>query len=687
MVVSTIEQLFVPNTWSGGVLNGPFVQPPPFYYPSNMAGAEAFSITERRNQVPRVSAEDFPNRRGFHARAAATPRRGGILRQTGHHQQRKTPTKRRLVHFMPEPWQQPDHEGIRPVQRNPIYGGRVQSTSDGSDSEQSRTMIRSKKSPAKAHRNTLSRRLRRQRLRAAYDRPNQETPGQLSNNRFNLLSEETETDTDDNDDSSEVHEGMPTMKTEGKEKAKTTDVPNRSEHVERKKKEKKQKKKRLDPRSTFGSDPSDTEEEISVVSENENSRTNRWNRKVKAYLQDYKILSYLKNRVEQEKQQKRQLRHEVDFKEFLDVMYIYAKETVEMYDTWVYNEYETQVWRHFSDLGRKKNHWAKEIVDITHTREAARNIQLCEEKIARATAACFEANSLITRKKTECFSGLETQIATVVEKRVHDMILDYIKDATQGLSKMSINRMRRASIEKDEWDALQAFEKVASEQQKTYAKIYCKPTIKNYHKKKKNFDVVAAHISNDIIPKILPHYDFHLPVDATSLTSEQARRYKESIQKLSKDFRLKATTLYLEIAKQEYEFQETKLTQLLADFPSDRVQAVPQTQEVAATPREDDQFRKNDDGSKEDNDDGSDTEDRHQVFTQRAHMTNNNDMSHMSASAMYEKYVEVALKRTMLEIERAVHFLVESGVQETPVENKEARNSTPILRKDFMLQM
>ena len=680
------NDLFVPNTWSGGVLNAPFVQPPPFYCPQNMAGAEAFSERRRRNPVPQLSAKDFQSRRSFHARTAATPRRG-ILRQTGRHQQQqqqKAPTKRRLVHFMPEPWQQRDHKGTRPVQRNPISGGRREGTSNDSDSEQSRTMIRSKKSPEKAHRDTLSRRVRRQRLRtAAHDRPNHETPGQLSNNRFHLLSEETD---DDNDESSEVHKRMPTMKTNAKQKGKTTDVLNRNEHVEKKKKAK--KKNRLDLRSTFGSDPSDTEEEIGVVSENESSRTNRWNRKVKAYLQDYKILSYLKNRVEQEKLQKRLLRNEVDLTEFLDVMYTYAKGTVEMYDTWVYNEYETQVWRHFSDLGRKKNHWAKEIVDITHTREAARNMQLCEEKIARATAACFEANSLITRKRTECLSGLGTQVATVVEKRVHDMILDYIKDATQGLSKMSINRMRRASIEKDEWDALQAFEKVASEQQKSYAKIYCKPTMKSYHKKKKNFDVVAAHIANDIIPKTLPHYDFQLPVDATSLTSEETRRYKESIQKLSKDFRLKATTLYLEIVKQEYEFQESKFTRLMTDFPSDRVQTVPETQEVAESPRDDDEPRENenDDQSQKDNVvDGSDKEDRHQVFTQKTHTTN--DMRHISATTMYEKYVEVALQRTVLEIERAVHFLVESGVQETPVENKEARNPTPILRKDFMLQM
>ena len=71
--------------------------------------------------------------------------------------------------------------------------------------------------------------------------------------------------------------------------------------------------------------------------------------------------------------------------------------------------------------------------------------------------------------------------------------------------------------------------------------------------------MVAAHITYNIIPKIIPHYDFNLPVDVNSLTSEQAQENKENIQKLSKDFRLKATELYLKIAKEEFEFQNRKI--------------------------------------------------------------------------------------------------------------------------------
>ena len=120
------------------------------------------------------------------------------------------------------------------------------------------------------------------------------------------------------------------------------------------------------------------------------------------------------------------------------------------------------------------------------------NTLLCEKKMSHYTSACFEANNIIARNMREFSSDPSIPNATVVVKRAHDLMLDYVKEATQGLSKMSMNRIRRVSTEKDEWDALQAFENVASEQQKGYARAYCKPGLKSYREKKKNFDLVAA---------------------------------------------------------------------------------------------------------------------------------------------------------------------------------------------------
>jgi hypothetical protein len=258
--------------------------------------------------------------------------------------------------------------------------------------------------------------------------------------------------------------------------------------------------------------------------------------------------------------------------------------------------------------------------------------------------------------------------ATAVAKRAHDVMLDYIKEATQGLSKMSTNRIRRVSSEKDEWDALQAFENVASVQQKIYAKTFCKPAIKAYHKKKRNLDLVAAHIAHDIVPKILPHYDFNLPVDEASLSSEQTQENKDSIEKLSRDFRLKATELYLKITKEEFDFQNERLEELLEDFPQDKEDESSSTQTIRYNNRQ----------HVDDDDD--------EVFTQQPLGQIQPRVVKSKGSELFTKYIEIALKRALLETEREVLFLAERSVKETPFVIQETQDLNPVLRKDFVLQ-
>ncbi|CAF1247096.1 unnamed protein product [Rotaria magnacalcarata] len=308
---------------------------------------------------------------------------------------------------------------------------------------------------------------------------------------------------------------------------------------------------------------------------------------------------------------------------------------------------------------------------MTRTREAKPNIGLCKKKIAHFTSACFNANNIITRNMREFSSDQSMPTATVVIKRAHDLLLDYIKEATQGSSKMSINRIRRASLEKDEWMALKAFKDIASEQQKMYAKTFCKPAIKSYYRKKRNFDLIAAHITYDIIPKILSQYDFILSVDETSLSSEQIQENKESIHKLSRDFRLKATEFYLKIKKEEFEFQEEKLQLHLDDFPHNRGEAITSTQVISNVDVDDEEPFYDDDD---------------EVLTQKPLPQRKENMLHVKDSELFKEYIEIAMKRALLETEREILFLVERSVKETPVEIQETKDLNPVLRKDFVLQ-
>ena len=482
--------------WLGGFVNGqqmPLLPPPPFYYPidiSQWTGVR--SNRKKKNQVQsndKLSPSENPS----------TPRRGILKNTTG---ESNTPTPRRLVDFMPEGWQQPAfiNNMTVPENRRPSVTTPVQMNSKVFGSAQDRT--RSKKTPEKAHLDTLRRRQRRQRSRATL-LENSEELGLLNDNRFILLSE-TDEEENENNENSEADDNNKAQAMKNNKKPKplskkakknanrqartTTEVPINSEHVVGN--NKKPKARGNNQRQIY----SEIEQDSLTLHENEQSNEEsntsiKDKRKIKTYLEGFKILNYLKNRMNTDR------KIALDIKDSFNEVCAYAKNTILAYDNWVHNQYEAQVWKNYHELGTTKNHWAKEVVNITHTREAKTNTELCEKKLSHCTSLCFDASTIITGNMKELSSNPNFKTATVVASRSHDLMLDYIKEATEGLQKMSINRIHRASMEKDEWDALQAFEKVASEQQKTYAKTYCKAAFKLYQKKKKNLDLVAAHIS------------------------------------------------------------------------------------------------------------------------------------------------------------------------------------------------
>ncbi len=140
---------------------------------------------------------------------------------------------------------------------------------------------------------------------------------------------------------------------------------------------------------------------------------------------------------------------------------------------------------------------------------------------------------------------------------------------------------------------------------------------------------------------------------------------------MSRDFRLKATELYLKITKEEFDFQKERLEQLLEDFPQDR-DVLPLTQAIIDV----------DDVGPFDNE----TDVEEDVFTQRPLPQRQNRMVNHKGSALFIKYIEIALKTALLQTEREIHFLVKRGVKETPFVIEEARDLNRVLRKDFVLQ-
>ena len=197
------------NHWSGGSVNGqqmPLLPPPPFYYPfESSSWTEDPSVYNRKNQAwtpPSPQPLKNGNRNRGRSESARIPRRG-ILKSKG---QWNTPTQRRLVHFMPEQWQEPEDgnttlpeyrrpSGMKPDQMN----NKGQKSTRQSAKEKER--VPSNIPLGKAHTGTLSRRERRQTNRAVPPSHTSEGIGHLTDNRFNLLSETDEEEVTDNDHS------------------------------------------------------------------------------------------------------------------------------------------------------------------------------------------------------------------------------------------------------------------------------------------------------------------------------------------------------------------------------------------------------------------------------------------------------------------------------------------------------
>ncbi|CAF1523682.1 unnamed protein product [Adineta ricciae] len=275
----------------GGFVNGhgmPLTSPPPpFYYPYDMS-----SMVTAGSYTPRSTRKNQGPYRKNKNNAPRTPSRSA---QKSKKQKRNTPTDRRLVHFMPDSLMQSTNQGNQ------------MNSSNKSVNQQGR----SKKSPEKAHRDTLSRRDRRRKSRAAVaaatvgnTSPTQnKTVPTTTHNRFLLLSD-SDDEEEENDKSvteTESTEYSEVEKTMNKRNAKTRDTKQKN-HILSK-----------TPKDDLTSEMS--------------SAKSKDKRKQKLYLQDFKLFSYVRERVN-----KTRAKNEVNLKDHLNTIFAYAKDTIEMYE-------------------------------------------------------------------------------------------------------------------------------------------------------------------------------------------------------------------------------------------------------------------------------------------------------------------------------------------------------------------
>ena len=351
----------------------------------------------------------------------------------------------------------------------------------------------------------------------------------------------------------------------------------------------------------------------------------------------------------------------------------YAVATAPIYDDWVRNNYQLQVWQYYLKIGtdKTKPHWAKEVVQRTKTREnrkctifVQKKINQLKQAIAQFAATISDLqiqlntywfqNPTLNNPTTATINIDNAATATTVTNtsntgtttaarsreaidRIEKSILKYISHCTGHVKKNAENKIKIAKAEFEEYKSLEDFQLLASPLQAAIH-LTLKPKMKLWMTKKKNVQIATKRVQYDMPPKFIENINFSFKIDESILASDEAQTMYDRMRDMTKRFRLEAMTAYLESSNRELELLEAEIGRITEEFPSEN--------------------------------------------------TTDNPTSQASVSA-FKHYHELRKRRMILEIEQSSYFLEEErvdGFRNNPEEEILAPTLTRSLGEDFLLQ-
>ena len=334
----------------------------------------------------------------------------------------------------------------------------------------------------------------------------------------------------------------------------------------------------------------------------------------------------------------------------------YVLATTSIYDNWVRNNYELQVWKTYLKMGTDDKHWAKEVVQRTKRRDSITNSRFIQKKINRLTVEIAQASATIsdlqiqlgtywTQQTTAPATSATTTTTTATTTnrardpvdRLEKSILKYIQHCTQHVKKMAENKIQLAKVQKEEFKALEDFEQIATPSQWNIH-LLLKPKIKLWSTKNKNYLTATKRVEYDLPPKFIEKTDLTFKIDESVIDQQEAQDLYNQMRQITKDFRVQAMTLFVQSCTREYELLSNEIKRIITIFPQE-------------------------------NDDGFDAEAGHAAFKQ---------------------YHELREKRFKLEAEQSIYFLEEQRVEGEPNQLQEEEVVAPTLTRslgeDFLLQ-
>ncbi|CAF4565788.1 unnamed protein product [Rotaria sp. Silwood2] len=352
----------------------------------------------------------------------------------------------------------------------------------------------------------------------------------------------------------------------------------------------------------------DNHEPTVVTTDNSNNKKNMKNlkdkkkNKIYAYLQNNKVLAWFKND---------EVLGEI-IKARGNQAYVLA--TTSFYDEWVRQNYQLQGWQQYLKLGTERKHWAKDVIrrtkkrdDIESTRFAQKKInqitstivQICASisdlqiqlatywsQVPKRTAKRNDINNQATTQTPILDTNTNAQPVTTDETaptptptltpervrsethRLEEGILKYIQNCTQHVKKSAENRIKLAKVQMDEFKALEDFEQIATPAQWNLHLIL-KPKMKSLSTKNQNVLLATKRVEYDLLPKFIEKVDLSFKVDESIVNSEEVQGIHNQMREITKDFRIKAMTLYTQSLVREQELLTKEIDRIIEGFPQE----------------------------------------------------------------------------------------------------------------------
>ena len=112
----------------------------------------------------------------------------------------------------------------------------------------------------------------------------------------------------------------------------------------------------------------------------------------------------------------------------------YVLAAVPIYDDWIRNNYELQVWQAYLKIGTEQKHWVKEVVQRTKKRDDVICTRFVQKKINQLSAKIAQANATI--------SDLQIQLHIYWNQLTATSILPTTSAPTDNLTTTSLNPTR-----------------------------------------------------------------------------------------------------------------------------------------------------------------------------------------------------------------------------------------------------